>query len=1042
MTDSHLKRRSQVHPVKPATLFPLLPEWEERIYQSPPAIFRGSPFWAWNGDLERDRLVGQFRTHRAMGFGGAHLHARTGLKTPYLGDEFMERVVEVADEAERRGMLVWLYDEDRWPSGYAGGAVTRDPALRCRQLLLTRQRPAPGEARLYPMHHAPGQPVTERQFVAAWALRFEGEQLAASRRIAESDPIEPGETAWYAYREVAPDWPRFNHQQYANLLDPRAVQRFIEVTHERYAAALGDRLGRIVPAIFTDEPQFLGMGWPDSAHDPNDFRLAWVDDLPETYRQRFGEDLLDRLPAVFFDSADETSVLARWRFREHHTQRFVDAFARPISRWCEAHGIALTGHLMGEPDLGQQSASVGEVMRSLRHFQLPGIDMLCDHVEYVTAKQAQSIARQYDRPGVASELYGVTNWDFPFAGHLRQGNWQAALGVTVRVPHLSWYSMKGDAKRDFPASIGGHMPWWREYPVVEDHFARVSVALQTGRPICRVAMLHPIESRWVVESPRSAHAERREQLDRGFTEPLGWMLEGQIDVDLLSESLLPELVSAGDDARLGVGAMSYDVVVVPSMVTIRSTTLDALKDFVSRGGAVIQLDASPRWVDGVASDRASSVGRLWTRCGRERAALLSALEPWREVEVRSESGAVEGPIYQLREEGEGRRILFVCQPHADHDLHGVNLRVRGRWRVESLDTGGSESEWPGETWRDDWTCFELDLPVAGHALLRLHLAAQPVTPRPRQQWRDVGQLDDQPRITLDEPNVLMLNRPAWRLDGGSWQPETEVLRIDRAAREMAGLPAKINMPAQPWVEGDSPSEHVVELRYTIGCDAAIAAPTLAVEGPRQIVVGLDGDAVTLAATGTYVDQDIPTFSLPRLGVGEHTLRITLPLGRVEGIEACYLLGDFGVSVEGASARIESAPRSLAFGDWTRQGLPFYGGNVTYHCRGERPGGPVALRVPEFAAPLVAVETEAGRVGTVIGSPYRLALPLAEASPMSLDIIAFGDRQNTFGPLHNANPDEAWWGPEAYRTTGKHWSDAYVLHPKGILCPPRLEQRSP
>ncbi len=78
--------------------------------------------------------------------------------------------------------------------------------------------------------------------------------------------------------------------------------------------------------------------------------------------------------------------------------------------------------------------------------------MLCDRREFTTAKQAQSAAHQFGYPGVLSELYGVTNWDFDFRGHKLQGDWQAALGVTVRVPHLSWVSMGGEAKRDYPAS--------------------------------------------------------------------------------------------------------------------------------------------------------------------------------------------------------------------------------------------------------------------------------------------------------------------------------------------------------------------------------------------------------------------------------------------------------------------------------------------------------------------------------------------------------------------------------------------------------------
>jgi hypothetical protein len=408
--------------------FKQLPNWDRDLFADPPAIFRGTPFWSWNGTLDTDRLLRQLDIFQAMGLGGGHMHVRTGLTDEYLGATFMGHVKAVVDECERRGMLAWLYDEDRWPSGFAGGLVTSNPAYRVRQLLMTNTRPAPGEARPHAVHHSPPLPVTERTFVAAWAMRFENTKLARWRRIEESEDAAEGEVAYYAYVEVSPDSSWFNDQQYANLMDPKAIARFIEVTHERYAQVLGDKFGSIVPSIFTDEPLFVTMQRPNAWDDRRDLRMAWVDDLPETYTQQFGEDVFDRLPAVMFDAADGSSAQARWCFRDHHTHRFVDAFARQIGQWCDDHNISLTGHMMAEGSLRNQSTWCGEVMRSLNHFQLPGIDMLCDWMEFTTAKQAQSVARQNGRPGTMSELYGVTNWDFPFAGHLRQGQLAGRAG--------------------------------------------------------------------------------------------------------------------------------------------------------------------------------------------------------------------------------------------------------------------------------------------------------------------------------------------------------------------------------------------------------------------------------------------------------------------------------------------------------------------------------------------------------------------------------------------------------------------------------------
>ena len=74
-----------------------------------------------------------------MGFGGFHIHSRTGMATRYLSKEFMELVKTCVSKAEKENMLVWLYDEDRWPSGTAGGLVTKNPKYRMKACLNTRK---------------------------------------------------------------------------------------------------------------------------------------------------------------------------------------------------------------------------------------------------------------------------------------------------------------------------------------------------------------------------------------------------------------------------------------------------------------------------------------------------------------------------------------------------------------------------------------------------------------------------------------------------------------------------------------------------------------------------------------------------------------------------------------------------------------------------------------------------------------------------------------------------------------------------------------
>src|SRR5690606_13446909 len=118
-----------------------------------------------------------------------------------------------------------------------------------------------------------------------------------------------------------------------------AIERFTEVTHERYREAVGDHFGQTIPAIFTDEPQHLFKEGFDSPGQRIDRVIPATTDLFETFKKRFGSDLLDALPEVFWELPDGKPSLARYRYHEHVTERFADAYAATLGRWCAKNGL-------------------------------------------------------------------------------------------------------------------------------------------------------------------------------------------------------------------------------------------------------------------------------------------------------------------------------------------------------------------------------------------------------------------------------------------------------------------------------------------------------------------------------------------------------------------------------------------------------------------------------------------------------------------------------------------------------------------------------
>jgi hypothetical protein len=864
--------------------------------------------------------------------------------------------------------------------------------------------------------------------------------LASYRRLAADEPPPVDGVVWYAYAETAISSPWFNNQAYVDTLNPAAIAAFIAATHERYSETVGDEFGQTIPAIFTDEPQFTHKLGLQYAEDTTDVILPYTDDLFETYAATYNERLEDTLPEVIWNLPEGRASLTRYRFHDHICERFTAASVDQLGAWCDAHDLLLTGHMMEEPTLQSQTAALGEAMRAYRSFQLPGIDILCDRQELNTAKQAQSAARQYGRPGIASELYGVTNWDFDFVGHKAQGDWQAALGVTLRVPHLTWVSMAGEAKRDYPASIGYQSPWYQRYPLIEDHFARLNTVLTRGAPVVHVGVIHPIESYWLCYGPQDQSAAEQAERETAFAQLTEWLLFGQIDFDFIAESLLPELCPAEASTPLTVGECAYPVVIVPSLRTIRSTTLQRLEAFHAAGGQLIFAGEIPSLVDAVPSERAEWLATQATHIPFTERAILDAVEEVREISVRTASGARATTVLaQLRSEG-STRYAFLCQTDREHDLPELRVRFRGTWHVTQLDTSSGAVYHLPSTHRDDTTTIVTTLPAHGSLLVYLSPTASsaPELPAPR-TWREHTRLSDPVPVRLEEPNVLLLDRAAYRLDDGQWQPEDDILRLDNRLRTELGYPLRYEAVAQPWtLAAEGVPEHRLHLRYRFTSEIALAGAELAFEQATSTTLALDGQPITAVVTGWYVDEAIERVLLPPLEPGTHILELTLPYGPLTDIEACYLLGNFGVQVSGRHASITSPVRSLAFGDWTRQGLAFYGGTVTYQATFQVPEwGNYALHIPHFAAPLLDLVVDGQPPAPLAFAPYSLEVGPLAPGKHTVDIIAYGNRVNTFGNLHYPPEHLAWYGPNSWRTQGDNWTDEYQLRPQGILSAPRV-----
>lgn len=1020
------------------------PVLSEELFKNPTCEYRGTPFWAWNSELELSELERQIDIFKQMGLGGFHMHVRTGMSTPYLNDEFMNLVKGCVKKAKKEEMLAWLYDEDRWPSGAAGGLVTKDEQYRGRCLLFTHIPCSLEEAEQADVidSRAEGGRNGKGYLISCYDVKLDNEGYLASYKMIDENEEAEG-TKWYAYLKIHAPSSWFNGQTYVNTLDKKSIERFVEVTHEKYKEAIGEEFDETVPAIFTDEPQFTRKKLMGNSTDLEDIIMPWTDSLPDSYKAQYGEDIIASLPELFWELPDNQVSSTRYHYHDHISELFTQAFADTCGDWCKKNNIALTGHMMEEPTLHSQCAALGEAMRSYRGFGIPGIDMLCARFEFTTAKQAQSAVHQFGREGMLSELYGVTGWDYDFRGYKLHGDWQACLGVTVRVPHLSWVAMGGEAKRDYPASIHYQSPWYSEFSYLENHFARVNTAMTRGKPVVKVGVIHPIESFWLHWGPNDKTALMRSYMDEKFENLTSWLLKGSIDFNFISESLLPSLCENGS-APLKVGCMEYDAIVVPDCESLRATTVERLEGFLKAGGKLIFMGSAPTVSDGKFSDIGKKLYEKSKIISFDRAELLNALEAERTVTIRNANGSLaDGFIYQLRQDTDCK-WLFVSRCKEPYNKcivteNKLRISVKGEYLPQVYDTiSGEIYDIPCE-YTNGNTVISKTLYDYDSLLLKLVEGEKAKTEKESEKTLP-SKVIDLPKyvpFTLSERNVLLLDTAEFSLDGGEFKPEEEILRLDNICRKAVGYAEKGGNVVQPWcIEKEIPS-HKITLRFKINSDIDYSGAELAAEDMEALAIRFNGKNVSNAVTGWYTDKDIKTAALPEIKKGENILEIDVPFGARTNTEWCYILGNFGVEVIGKNKKLIALPEKLAFGSIINQGLAFYGGNITYHLEAESDGA-LQIEATNYKGTLISVAIDGEEKGKIVYSPYTLLAEGLKAGKHKIDITLFGNRYNAFGPIHLCNDKESWHGPGAWRSNGCCWCYEYVLRPVGILNSPIIK----
>ena len=995
----------------------------ETHFKNPPAAYQTAPFWVWNDKMNKQQIDEQLADFKAKGIGGVFIHPRYGLITEYLSDEWFELVAYAVEKTRALGMHAWLYDENSFPSGFAGGHVAAEMPESYNQgqgLVLHKLDQLPPDA-------------AEKYFLI---LEKDGSQF---NEIADPATRQNQSSQFYLFEKLSYNKSKwYAGFSYVDLLAEGVTEKFIEVTMPGYERTIGHEFGKTVPGIFTDEPNIRPPGRES---------IRWTPALFERFQTRWGYDLKTVLPALVEEVGD-------WRRVRHNhyallLELFIDRWSKPWFEYCEKKQLKWTGHYWEHgwpnPEHG------GDNMAMYAWHQMPGIDMLFNNMDerpdqfgnIRAVKELSSVANQLGRPRTLSETYGAAGWELRFEDMKRLGDWEYVLGVNFMNQHLSFVTLKGDRKHDFPQSFSYHTPWWEFYKPLADYFSRLSLALASGTQINKTLILEPTTTTWMYYSPEESHA-KLEQIKNSFHGLLEQLEKFQIEYDLGCENIIKDHGRV-ESAQFVVGERRYDLVVLPpDFENLDSPTFRLLKEYLQAGGKILAFTEAPIYIDGIQSNQFQELvtqhPNQWIRAesptARETLDLLLA-EDFRVAQPEK----ITGQLFHQRRQFEDGQLLFLVNSSLKAAAEG-QIFIAGKSVIELDALNGvlSPCAWQAET---GGLRINFNLPPAGSQLLFIANDDR-FSPAESAATIEATVIASQNELTIKrrQPNVLTLDYCDLKL-GDTLESGIYFYTASDKIFKHHGF------DDNPWVSSSQYKTELVDknkfaddsgfeatFHFTIEAGVNLSSLRAVVERPELWQVFLNGQIIQPIPGQWWLDQAFAVYDISEgVQIGQNAITLlTKPMSIYAELEPIYILGEFQLVSQSHGWKIVPAA-SFDCGNWRDQGLPFYGHGVAYQktFQIQPDASKYFVKIGKWFGTVVVVRVNDQEAGIIGWPPYRLDISeQVIAGENQIEVVVYGSLKNVLGPHHNVNrrgivtPWSFKYAPEK-QPAGKDYDlDAYGL----------------
>jgi len=560
---------------------------------NPPAENGLVLWWGWDGPVNEEVIKRDLDKIKSFGFKQVMIEAGYNMASPYLSPGWFELVKTATEQARIRGMRVWVEDEGKYPSGFAGGKFSAErPDLKMQALVM-----------LLKINILPGLPFPQN--IIDDAIKKENAVSAIAYNLDNNTirflPIDKGTIKWddpagrwqitlagHQYRTSQtrsvnnPTRGKDTNASLFDYLNPDGTKQFIAWTHEQYKKYLGTEFGKTFMGLRGDEPDF---GF-----------IPWTPKMLDEFKKRKGYDIQPYLASFFLMNLKVPDEVKRAKadYWDVWSSLFRENFFDIQADWCAQNNIEYNVHLNHEEMGPALVKSEGDFFKDMRHVGVPGVDAIWSQIwmdhEADYPKLASSAAHLFGRPRSFTESFAA----YTYKPTVTQAKWvvdyQLVRGINL-VEIMFMPSSAQRARQDTTSKPATPVTAQRtasffatdSFPPVAQYMNRASYLLSSGRPAAQIALYFPTSSMWMGD----------DQSNTSNLAIVQKLLEKQLDFDFIDEQALSSVLTVEKGALVNLSGQSYRAVIIPSITALSQAASDKMKAFVAAGGKVIFMGREP-----------------------------------------------------------------------------------------------------------------------------------------------------------------------------------------------------------------------------------------------------------------------------------------------------------------------------------------------------------------------------------------------------------------------------------------------------------------